>query len=148
METQRAILVLGRWSPWLLLLGLVVSSTSAQDLSYREAVLRAVDQLNERSSEANLYRLLELEPPPKDDEDLGTRKPMSFTVKETVCPRTTQQPAEQCDFKEEGRVKQCVGTVTLDPSNDQFDLNCNALQSVRIRFPWPWRWPWWRRVRG
>nr|AIZ93870.1 cathelicidin 4 [Bubalus bubalis]AIZ93881.1 cathelicidin 4 [Bubalus bubalis]AIZ93882.1 cathelicidin 4 [Bubalus bubalis]AIZ93883.1 cathelicidin 4 [Bubalus bubalis]AIZ93888.1 cathelicidin 4 [Bubalus bubalis] len=148
METQRAILVLGRWSPWLLLLGLVVSSTSAQDLSYREAVLRAVDQLNERSSEANLYRLLELEPPPKDDEDLGTRKPVSFTVKETVCPRTTQQPAEQCDFKEEGRVKQCVGTVTLDPSNDQFDLNCNALQSVRIRFPWPWRWPWWRRVRG
>nr|AIZ93863.1 cathelicidin 4 [Bubalus bubalis] len=148
METQRAILVLGRWSPWLLLLGLVVSSTSAQDLSYREAVLRAVDQLNERSSEANLYRLLELEPPPKDDEDLGTRKPVSFTVKETVCPRTTQQPAEQCDFKEEGRVKQCVGTVTLDPSNDQFDLNYNALQSVRIRFPWPWRWPWWRRVRG
>nr|AIZ93862.1 cathelicidin 4 [Bubalus bubalis] len=148
METQRAILVLGRWSPWLLLLGLVVSSTSAQDLSYREAVLRAVDQLNERSSEANLYRLLELEPPPKDDEDLGTRKPVSFTVKETVCPRTTQQPAELCDFKEEGRVKQCVGTVTLDPSNDQFDLNCNALQSVRIRFPWPWRWPWWRRVRG
>nr|AIZ93871.1 cathelicidin 4 [Bubalus bubalis] len=148
METQRAILVLGRWSPWLLLLGLVVSSTSAQDLSYREAVLRAVDQLNERSSEANLYRLLELEPPPKDDEDLGTRKPVSFTVKETVCPRTTQQPAEQCDFKEEGRVKQCVGTVTLDPSNDQFDLNCNALQSVRIRFPWPWRWPWWPRFRG
>nr|AIZ93864.1 cathelicidin 4 [Bubalus bubalis] len=148
METQRAILVLGRWSLWLLLLGLVVSSTSAQDLSYREAVLRAVDQLNERSSEANLYRLLELEPPPKDNEDLGTRKPVSFTVKETVCPRTIQQPAEQCDFKEKGRVKQCVGTVTLDPSNDQFDLNCNELQSVRIRFPWPWPWPWWRRFRG
>nr|ABJ80585.1 cathelicidin [Bubalus bubalis] len=148
MQTQRASLSLGRWSPWLLLLGLVVSSTSAQDLSYREAVLRAVDQLNERSSEANLYRLLELDPPPKDDADLGTRKPVSFTVKETVCPRTTQQPTERCDFKEEGRVKQCVGTVTLDPSNDQFDLNCNELQSVRIRFPWPWPWPWWRRFRG
>ena len=25
------------------------------------------------------------------------------------------------------RVKQCVGTVTLDPSNDQFDLNCNEV---------------------
>ena len=24
-------------------------------------------------------------------------------------------------------VKQCVGTVTLDPSNDQFDLNCNEV---------------------
>ena len=36
------------------------------------------------------------------DADLGTRKPVSFRVKETVCPRTTQQPAEQCDFKENG----------------------------------------------
>ncbi|XP_055413301.1 cathelicidin-4 [Bubalus kerabau] len=138
MQTQRASLSLGRWSLWLLLLGLVVPSASAQDLSYREAVLRAVDQLNEQSSEANLYRLLELDPPPKDDADLGTRKPVSFTVKETVCPRTTQQPAEQCDFKEKGRVKQCVGTVTLDPSNDQFDLNCNELQSVAI--PWILIW--------
>ena len=66
MQTQRAILVLGRWSLWLLLLGLVVSSTSAQDLSYREAVLRAVDQLNDGSTEANLYCLLELDLPPKD----------------------------------------------------------------------------------
>ena len=24
-------------------------------------------------------------------------------------------------------VKQCVGTVTLDPSNDQFDINCNEV---------------------
>ena len=66
MQTQRASLSLGRWSLWLLLLGLVVPSASAQALSYREAVLRAVDQFNERSSEANLYRLLELDPPPKD----------------------------------------------------------------------------------
>ena len=66
METQRASFSLGRSSLWLLLLGLVVPSASAQALSYREAVLRAVDQLNELSSEANLYRLLELDPPPKD----------------------------------------------------------------------------------
>ena len=109
--------------------------------------------------------------------DPGTRKPVSFTVKETVCPRTTQQPPEECDFKENGvrlgagwggkgmadaspgldsglgddfqllgggrevmaqgvpltlslplqLVKQCVGTVTLDPSNDQFDINCNEV---------------------
>ena len=63
METQRASLSLGRWSLWLLLLGLALPSASAQALSYREAMLRAVDQLNERSSEANLYRLLEPSPP-------------------------------------------------------------------------------------
>ena len=71
MQTQRASLSLGRWSLWLLLLGLVVPSASAQALSYREAVLRAVDQFNERSSEANLYRLLELDPPPKEDVSWG-----------------------------------------------------------------------------
>ncbi|XP_057411088.1 antibacterial protein PR-39-like [Balaenoptera acutorostrata] len=135
METQRASLALGRWPLWLLLLGLVVPSASAQALSYREAVLRAVGRLNEQSSEANLYRLLELDPPPKADGDPDTPKPVSFTVKETVCPSTTQQPPEQCDFKENGLVKQCVGTVTLDQSKDQSDINCNEVQSVRrIRF--------------
>ena len=44
----------------------MLPSASAQALSYREAVLRAVDQFNEKSSEANLFRLLELDPPPKD----------------------------------------------------------------------------------
>ena len=63
METQRAGLSLGRWSLCLLLLGLVLPSASARPFSYREAVLRAVDQFNERSAEANLYRLLEPSPP-------------------------------------------------------------------------------------
>uniref|UniRef100_A0A8C2SDY7 Bac7.5 protein n=1 Tax=Capra hircus TaxID=9925 RepID=A0A8C2SDY7_CAPHI len=127
METQGASLSLGRWSLWLLLLGLVVPSASAQALSYREAVLRAVGQLNERSSEANLYRLLELDPAPNDEVDPGTRKPVSFTVKETVCPRTTQQPPEECDFKENGLVKQCVGTVTRYWIRGDFDITCNDL---------------------
>uniref|UniRef100_A0A8C9E1V4 Cathelicidin 5 n=1 Tax=Phocoena sinus TaxID=42100 RepID=A0A8C9E1V4_PHOSS len=128
METQRASLALGQWSLWLLLLGLVVPSASAQALSYREAVFRALDQFNERSLEANLYRLLELDLPPKTD--LDTPKPVSFTVKETVCPRTTQQPPEQCDFKENGLVKQCVGTVTLAQIRDNFDITCTVPQSV------------------
>ena len=66
METQRASLSLGRWSLWLPLLGLVLPSASAQALSYREAVLHVVNRINEWSSEANLYRLLELDPTPND----------------------------------------------------------------------------------
>ncbi|XP_060985199.1 cathelicidin-6 [Dama dama] len=131
METQRASLSLGRWSLWLLLLGLVLPSPSAQALSYRRAVLRAVDQFNEQSSEANLYRLLELDPPPEqDDENPNVPKPVSFRVKETVCPRTSQQSPEQCDFKENGLVKQCVGTVTLDAVKGKINITCEELQSV------------------
>ena len=66
METQRASLCLRRYSSWLLLLGLLLPSACSEAPSYREAVLRAVDQFNERSSEVNLYHLLELDPPPKD----------------------------------------------------------------------------------
>ena len=40
--------------------------------------------------------------------DPGTRKPVSFTVKETVCPKTAQESLEQCDFKENG-VRMGVG---------------------------------------
>ena len=36
------------------------------------------------------------------DENSNIPKPVSFRVKETVCPRTSQQPPEQCDFKENG----------------------------------------------
>ncbi|XP_074200219.1 protegrin-2-like [Camelus bactrianus] len=137
METQRASLSTRRWSLWLLLLGLAVPWASAQALSFREAVLRAVDRLNEQSSDPNLYRLLELDLPPKADEDPDAPKPVSFTVKETVCPRRTQLPPEQCDFKEKGVVKQCLGTVTLDQVKDQIDISCNKLQSVRGFFPPP-----------
>ncbi|KAB0339834.1 hypothetical protein FD754_023618, partial [Muntiacus muntjak] len=123
--TQRSSFSLGRWSLWLLRLGLVLPSASAQALSYREAVLHTGDCINDRSTEANLYCLLELDSPPKDVEDHSAPKPVSFRVKETVCPKMSQQLPEQCDFKENGLVKQCVGTASLDRSDDQFDLNCN-----------------------
>ncbi|KAB1264615.1 Cathelin-related peptide SC5 [Camelus dromedarius] len=53
-------------------------------------------------------------------------------VKETVCPRRTQQPPEQCDFKENGVVKQCLGTVTLDQITGQLAVTCDELQSVGL----------------
>ncbi|XP_037684928.1 cathelicidin antimicrobial peptide-like [Choloepus didactylus] len=131
METQRRSTPLGRWSLLLLLLGLVMPLATGQTLSYQEAVLRAVDGLNQRSSDDNLYRLLKQDLQLEVDEDPDTPKPVSFTVKETVCPRTTRQPPEQCDFKENGLVKQCVGTVTLDQANGYFDINCDGPQRVK-----------------
>uniref|UniRef100_A0A8C4PKY0 Uncharacterized protein n=1 Tax=Equus asinus asinus TaxID=83772 RepID=A0A8C4PKY0_EQUAS len=131
METQRNTRCLGRWSPLLLLLGLVIPPATTQALSYKEAVLRAVDGLNQRSSDENLYHLLELDQPPKRDKDSDTAKPVSFMVKETVCPRIMKQTPEQCDFKENGLVKQRVGTVILDPVKDYFDASCDEPQRVK-----------------
>ncbi|XP_024421797.2 protegrin-2 [Desmodus rotundus] len=134
METQKDSLPWRRWSLLLLLLVLVVPPATAQVLSYNEAVLRAIEDLNQRSSEASLYRLLGLDQqPPDGDKNPNIPKPVSFTVKETVCPRTTQLPPEQCEFKENGLVKQCLGTVTLAQANDSFDINCADIQDVGIR---------------
>uniref|UniRef100_A0A8C3WP76 Uncharacterized protein n=1 Tax=Catagonus wagneri TaxID=51154 RepID=A0A8C3WP76_9CETA len=130
METQRASLCLGRWSLWLLLLGLVVPPASAQALSYRQAVLRAVDRLNKQSSGANLYRLLELDQLPKAVRR-GPRHPETCELHgEGDCvSRMTQRPPELCDFKENGLVKQCVGTVTLDQVKRHVDITCNEVSS-------------------
>ncbi|KAM5314410.1 cathelicidin-6-like [Glossophaga mutica] len=133
METQRDNLPWGRWSLLLLLLGLAVPPAAAQVLSYNELALRAVDGFNRRSSEANLYRLLKLDQQrPDGDDNPNTPKPVSFTVKETVCPKTAQVLPEQCDFKENGLVKQCAGTVTLDQANGYFDINCADIQEVGL----------------
>ncbi|XP_003409939.1 cathelicidin antimicrobial peptide [Loxodonta africana] len=130
METQRGSTSLQWWS-LLLLLGLVVPPAAAKAFSYQEAVLRAVDGLNQQSSDANLYRLLKLNQQPSGDENPNTPKPVNFTVKETVCPRRTKLPAEQCDFKKNGLVKHCVGTVTLDQTTGFFDINCDRPRHVR-----------------
>ncbi|XP_006893092.1 PREDICTED: cathelicidin antimicrobial peptide [Elephantulus edwardii] len=117
-----------KWSLLLLLLGLVVPPAAPQTYTYQQAVLRAVDGLNQRSSDASLYRLLELDPEPSGDDNPDTPKPVSFTVKETVCPRRTRRNPEKCAFKENGLVKQCVGTVTLDQVTGSFDITCNEPQ--------------------
>ncbi|KAF6312596.1 cathelicidin antimicrobial peptide [Rhinolophus ferrumequinum] len=132
METQGGSPSLRRWSLLLLLLGLAMPPATAQALTYREAVLRAVDGFNQQSSEASLYRLLELDQQPHGDGNPNIPQPVSFTVKETVCPRSTQQPTEQCDFKEKGLVKQCVGTVTLDQVDGYFDISCEELRNVKL----------------
>ncbi|XP_036905728.1 cathelicidin antimicrobial peptide isoform X2 [Sturnira hondurensis] len=131
METQRNSLLPGCWPLLLLLLGLAVPPATAQVLSYNEAVIAAVDGFNQRSSEPSLYRLLELDQQrPDGDDNPDTPKPVSFTVKETVCPRTTQLPPEQCEFKENGLVKQCAGTVTLGRASGYFDIDCAEVPGV------------------
>lgn len=51
-------------------------------------------------------------------------------MKETVCPRTTQKSPEDCDFKEDGLVKRCVGTVILNQARDSFDISCDKVSGL------------------
>nr|KAF6310191.1 hypothetical protein mMyoMyo1_002038 [Myotis myotis] len=134
MATQRNSLCWGRWPLLLLLLGLAMPlpPAAARALSYQEAVRLAVQGFNQRSREASLYRLLQQDPQPQGDLNPDTPKPVSFTLKETVCPRTTRQPPEQCDFKENGLVKVCTGTVTLDQDTGYYDVDCEQIKGVGL----------------
>ncbi|XP_049621839.1 cathelin-like [Suncus etruscus] len=147
MENQRNNSFLGWRSLLLLLLVLSFPQASTQDLgvteyeypsyetlffSYEGVALRAVEDFNQQSSESNYFRLLELNQAPNGDEDPSSPQPISFLIKETVCSKTEQQPLQQCDFKEKGSVRQCVGTVTLDSVRGSFDINCDKMQGVRL----------------
>lgn len=68
MQSHRDGPSLWRSLSLLLLLGLGLPLAISQTLSYREAVLRAVDVFNQQSSDTNLYRLLDL-----DSESQGVR---------------------------------------------------------------------------
>ncbi|XP_038180455.1 cathelicidin antimicrobial peptide [Arvicola amphibius] len=115
-----------RCSLSLLLLGLVLPLVFSQTLSYREAVLRAVDDFNQQSLDTKLYRLLDMDFQPSGDEDPDTPNYVGFRVKETVCDKATYQtPPEQCNFREHGLVKQCVATV--NQGTDSFtDISCKG----------------------
>ncbi|XP_021063637.1 cathelicidin antimicrobial peptide [Mus pahari] len=134
MQSQRDVPSLWRSLSLLLLLGLGLPLANSQTPSYREAVLRAVDDFNQQSLDTNLYRLLDLDPEPQGDEDPDTPKSVRFRVKETVCGKAEQQLPEQCAFKGQGVVKQCMGTVTLNPAADSFDISCTEPGAQPFRF--------------
>lgn len=68
---------------------------------------------------------------PDQDEDPDTPKSVRFRVKETVCGKAERQLPEQCAFKEQGVVKQCMGAVTLNPAADSFDISCNEVSRMQ-----------------
>ncbi|CAK6435942.1 unnamed protein product [Pipistrellus nathusii] len=127
----------------LLLLGLAMpapaaaqatgAAQAARAVSYQEAVRLAVLGFNQRSREPRLYRLVRLDPPPPpDDLSPEARRPVSLTLQETVCPRATRRPPEECDFREEGLLKECAGSVILDPDYGYFDVTCEEIKSVQL----------------
>ncbi|CAO2633470.1 Cathelicidin antimicrobial peptide [Lemmus lemmus] len=123
-----------RWLLSLLLLGLLLPVVFSQTVSYREAVLRAVEDFNRQSPDTNLYRLLDMDSqPPDQDEDPDIPKYVRFRMKETVCDKATYQIPEQCNFREHGLVKQCVAKV--NQGTDSFtDISCKGPGTQPQRF--------------
>ncbi|XP_044512937.1 antibacterial peptide PMAP-37-like [Gracilinanus agilis] len=124
---QVPLLVLG-------LLSLLTPLASAQELSYQNVVTRFIKDYNRRSGSPNLFRLSVLNLQPGENNDPAIPHPLSFTITETVCSNTEDRDPDECDFKENGRVKECFGVIGLDSTNPLVDISCDGPSKTKRNF--------------
>ncbi|XP_010017553.1 PREDICTED: cathelicidin antimicrobial peptide, partial [Nestor notabilis] len=61
--------------------------------------------------------------------ELTTLRVLNFSMMETECSPSTRVNPEDCDFKENGVIKECSGTVQFLQSFPEIDLRCNDASS-------------------
>ncbi|XP_044859061.1 cathelicidin-2-like [Mauremys mutica] len=129
----------------LLLVGVVTAApapSSSPLPTYEAAVLAAVEIYNQEPGTTLAYRLLEAEPQPDWDVSSKTIQSLTFTVKETVCPASEKRNPNQCEFKEDGLVKDCSGFFSTEQDPPSFIIKCEEASeepNVVTRSRWK-RW--------
>ncbi|XP_072510288.1 cathelicidin-1-like isoform X2 [Notamacropus eugenii] len=116
---QVVLLVLG-------LLSLMTPLACAQDQAYQDVVNRFIREYNAKSESESLFRLSVLTLPPQESNDPTAPQLLQFTIRETVCSKTEHRNPEECDFKKNGLVEECIGTVDLYSSNPSVDISCDG----------------------
>ncbi|XP_034619727.1 cathelicidin-related peptide Oh-Cath-like [Trachemys scripta elegans] len=111
----------------LLLVGVVTAApapSSAPLPTHEDAVLAAVQVYNQEPGTTLAYRLLEAEPQPDWDVSSKTIQPVKFTVQETVCLVSGKRDISQCEFKEDGLVKDCSGFFSTEQDPPSVIIKC------------------------
>ncbi|CAM2105070.1 unnamed protein product [Caretta caretta] len=111
----------------LLILGVVTAAptpSSSPLPTHEDAVLAAVQLYNQEPDITLAYRLLEAEPQPDWDVSSKTIQPLTFTVQETVCPVKEKRDISQCEFKEDGLVKDCSGFFSTEQDPASVIIKC------------------------
>lgn len=141
-----------------LLLLVVVAAVAAAEpsphktLSYEEAVALAVDFYNQGSGLDHAFRLLKADPRPEWDMTANPRQELKFTVKETVCLVAENLPGTECDFRDDGVVRDCSGFFSTQQVSPIVVVSCNTVAQElthirRSRSPRR-KWTWKPRRRG
>ncbi|XP_023965509.2 cathelicidin-2-like [Chrysemys picta bellii] len=134
----------------LLLVGVVTAApapSSAPLPTHEDAVLAAVLVYNQEPGLTLAYRLLEAEPQPDWDVSSKTIQPLKFTVQETVCPVSEKRDFNQCEFKEDGLVKDCSGFFSTEQDPPSVIIKCEEA-SEEPNIITRGRWGRWRRKAG
>ncbi|XP_020854748.1 cathelicidin-related antimicrobial peptide Bf-CRAMP-like [Phascolarctos cinereus] len=104
-------------------------------LSYEQALSTAIHFYNEVHRGENAFRLLQTYSPSSNkDPQEQTLKRVNFTLKETVCPMTEDLVLYQCDFKTDGLVKECQGSLSNEQGIAAIILTCDPVAPEPSRF--------------
>uniref|UniRef100_A0A8C5RD82 Vipericidin n=1 Tax=Laticauda laticaudata TaxID=8630 RepID=A0A8C5RD82_LATLA len=121
------------WKALLVIGALSISGTSSlphKPLTYDKAVELGVAIYNSKAGEDSLYCLLEAVPQPEWDPSSESNQVLNFTMKETVCPVEDVCSLEECDFQEEGVVRQCTGCYFFHERPPVVALTCVVLAGM------------------
>ncbi|XP_038611909.1 cathelicidin-6-like [Tachyglossus aculeatus] len=119
----------GSWRV-LLLVSVAAVLTPAWGLSQREAVDLALDSYNKGLDIDNIFRFVDYI---KKSGPVNPSKPtlVRFTIQETVCRKSDNRVPDQCDFKRNGLVKVCTGTVFPATGSPSVSITCDG--SIRTK---------------
>ncbi|XP_056662256.1 cathelicidin antimicrobial peptide-like [Monodelphis domestica] len=93
---------------------------SQSSLSYEKTLSVAIHFYNQVHGIENVFKK------PQDQR----LKLLSFAMKEMVCPRTGELPLDQCDFKRDGLVKKCQGSISNEQDIPSIILTCDPVAPV------------------
>ncbi|XP_074842447.1 uncharacterized protein LOC142008961 [Carettochelys insculpta] len=115
-----------------LLLVVVAAATAMgpsphRTLSYEEAVAQAVDFYNQAQGTDHAFRLLKADPQPEWDMTSNPRQALKFTIKETVCPASQTPHGTECDFSDNGVVRDCSGFFSTEQMSPVVIISCNTV---------------------
>ncbi|NXG75702.1 CTHL2 protein, partial [Baryphthengus martii] len=119
-------------SSWVLVLGVLGGSCAlpaSPSLTYTEVLAQAVDSYNEQPEVRSVFRLLSASPEPGPSVELSTLQRLNFSMMETECGRGSQVNPDDCDFKENGVIKECSGPVLFLQTSPEIDLSCTDSSS-------------------
>ncbi|XP_065254296.1 uncharacterized protein LOC135873600 [Emys orbicularis] len=123
-----------------LLLVIVAAAATAvpsqhKTLSYEEAIALAVDFYNQGSGIDHAFRLLKADPQPEWDMTSNLRQELKFMVKETVCPVSENLNGTECDFRDNGVVRDCSGFFSTQQESPIVIINCNTVTKEEVQEP-------------
>ncbi|NXM41814.1 CTHL2 protein, partial [Gymnorhina tibicen] len=119
-------------SSWVLVLAVLGGACALPapvPLAYTQALAQAVDSYNQRPEVQNAFRLLSAEPEPAPGVELSSLQGLNFTMMETDCVASARTNPDDCDFKENGAIKECSGSVQLQQNFPEIDLRCSDASS-------------------